>query len=222
MNHNYFISLDDDYDVVISGSNDSSDSSDNTDNTDSDSNSENDSENDSDSASTSSYDSYGSIDSFEFDNIYLLESEFADSDKYTGQYIIGISCGPFNPLFTELFTAGVSSRTFFRFPFAAIVHYLYCSSVVYLHSTTIDIIQIYVDHQDRYIAIKKTFWLRLVQRRWKKIYRERCDILARRTHFTALRYREIYGKYPAGLRVLPTIYGMMCCCYSTSDFQGKS
>jgi len=201
MNHNYFISVDDDYDVVISGSNDSSDSSDNTD---SDSNSDNDSH--SNSASTSSYDS----DSFEFDNIYLLESEFADSDKYSGQYIIGISCGPFNPLFTELFTAGVSSRTFFRFPFASIVHYLYCSSVVYLQRPTIDIIQIYVDHQDRYIAIKKTFWLRLVQRRWKKIYRERCDILARRTHLTALRYREIYGRYPAGLRVLPTIYGMMC------------
>ena len=203
MNHNYFISVDDDYDVVISGSNDSSDSSDNTD---SDSNSDNDSH--SNSASTSSYDS----DSFEFDNIYLLESEFADSDKYSGQYIIGISCGPFNPLFTELFTAGVSSRTFFRFPFASIVHYLYCSSVVYLQRPTIDIIQIYVDYQDRYIAIKKTFWLRLVQRRWKKIYQKRCDILARRTHLTALRYREIYGKYPAGLRVLPTIYGMMHCC----------
>ena len=202
MNHNYFISADDDYDVIISGSTDSSDSNDSI--TDSDNNSESGSDND--SATTSSYDS----DSFEFDNIYLLESEFADSDKYSGQYIIGISCGPFNPLFTELFTAGVSSRTFFRFPFASVVHYLYCSSVVYLHSPTIDIIQIYVDPQDRYIAIKKTFWLRLVQRRWKKIYRERCAILARRTHLSSLRYREIYGKYPVGLRVLPTIYGMMC------------
>ena len=201
MNHNYFISADDDYDVIISGSTDSSDSNDSI--TDSDNNSESGSDND--SATTSSYDS----DSFEFDNIYLLESEFADSDKYSGQYIIGISCGPFNPLFTELFTAGVSSRTFFRLPFASVVHYLYCSSVVYLQSPTIDIIQIYVDPQDRYIAIKKTFWLRLVQRRWKKIYRERCDIWARRTHLSSLRYREIYGKYPVGLRVLPTIYGMM-------------
>ena len=201
MNHNYFISADDDYDVIISGSTDSSDSNDSI--TDSDNNSESGSDND--SATTSSYDS----DSFEFDNIYLLESEFADSDKYSGQYIIGISCGPFNPLFTELFTAGVSSRTFFRFPFASVVHYLYCSSVVYLQSPTIDIIQIYVDPQDRYIAIKKTFWLRLVQRRWKKISRERCDIWARRTHLSSLRYREIYGKYPVGLRVLPTIYGMM-------------
>ena len=201
MNHNYFISADDDYDVIISGSTDSSDSNDSI--TDSDNNSESGSDND--SATTSSYDS----DSFEFDNIYLLESEFADSDKYSGQYIIGISCGPFNPLFTELFTAGVSSRTFFRFPFASVVHYLYCSSVVYLQSPTIDIIQIYVDPQDRYIAIKKTFWLRLVQRRWKKIYRERCEIWARRTHLSSLRYREIYGKYPVGLRVLPTIYGMM-------------
>jgi len=203
MNHNYFISSDDEYAVIISGSINSSDSS----NTISqESYSENDS--DSDSASTSSYDNE-SIDSFEFDNIYLLESEFADSDKYSGQYIIGISCGPFNPLFTELFTAGVSTRTFFRFPFASISHYLYCSSVVYIQQPTIDIIQIYVDHLDRYIAIKKTFWLRLVQRQWKKIYRERCDILARRTHLSSLRYREIYGKYPVGLRVLPTIYGMM-------------
>lgn len=202
MNHNYFISVDDEYDVVISGTTETSDSNDSN-NTITDS----DNDSDDDTATTSSYDS----DSFEFDNIYLLESEFADSDKYSGQYIIGISCGPFNPLFTELFTAGVSSRTFFRFPFASVVHYLYCSSVVYLQSPTIDIIQIYIDPQDRYIAIKKTFWLRLVQRRWKKIYRERCDIWARRTHLSSLRYREIYGKYQVGLRVLPTIYGMMRC-----------
>ena len=203
MNHNYFISADDDYDVIISGSNGTTRTSDTSD-----------SSNiitvsDDDDSETDSQFTDISIDSFEFDNIYLLESEFADSDKYSGQYIIGISCGPFNPLFTELFTAGVSNRTFFRFPFASVLHYLYCSSVVYLHNPTIDIIQIYIDCKYRYIAIKKTFWLRLVQRRWKKIYRERCDILARRTLLSSLRYREIYGKYPIGLRVLPTIYGML-------------
>lgn len=202
MNHNYFITADGDYEVVIRNSDsESSYLSNNNYETESDSE-----YTDGDIVSTNSFDSVLSL---EFDNIYLREADFADQDRYNGQYILGMSCSQSNRLFTDLFTAGVSTPTFFQFPFASVLYYLYCSSVIYVHRPNIDIIQIYVDQRERYIAVKKTFWLRLVQRRWKKIYRERCDICNRRKQLVSLRYREIHGKYPVGLRSLPSIYGMM-------------
>lgn len=204
MNHNYFIAADDDYEVVIRDSESDSNSSYLSSN-----NYETESDSENTNSDVASTDSFNSVLSLEFDNIYLLEEDFADQDRYNGQYILGMSCSQSNRLFTDLFTAGVSTATFFRFPFASVLYYLYCSSVIYVHRPNIDIIQIYIDQRERYIAVKKTFWLRLVQRCWKKVYRERCDICNRRKQLASLRYREVYGKYPVGLRNLPTIYGMM-------------
>jgi len=49
----------------------------------------------------------------------------------------------------------------------------------------------------------KTFWIKLIQRRWKKIYKERQDILKQRMLPRSIREREITGKWPKGLRFWP-------------------
>lgn len=49
----------------------------------------------------------------------------------------------------------------------------------------------------------KTFWIKLIQRRWKKIYKERQDILKQRMLPKSIREREITGKWPKGLRIWP-------------------
>jgi hypothetical protein len=46
----------------------------------------------------------------------------------------------------------------------------------------------------------KTFWIKLIQRRWKKIYKQRQDILKQRMLPKSIREREITGKWPKGLR----------------------
>ena len=56
------------------------------------------------------------------------------------------------------------------------------------------------------VAYLKTFWLRLVQRRWKKIYQARKEILKKRSGIKALQERQRTGKWPAHLRQLPTLY----------------
>lgn len=43
------------------------------------------------------------------------------------------------------------------------------------------------------ISIKKTFWLKILQRKWKKYYKKKIQFLK---NLKNLYYREIHGKYP--------------------------
>lgn len=58
------------------------------------------------------------------------------------------------------------------------------------------------------ISIIKTIWLKLIQRKWKSIYKERKMCITRRRHPNALKYREIYGKWPHDC-YYPLLKGMM-------------
>jgi len=73
------------------------------------------------------------------------------------------------------------------------------------YSPKIDII--YMDYLPGHEAVAyiKTFWLRLVQRRWKKLYKERQDIIKKRCQIQSLNYRQTHGKWPHGLNNLPNI-----------------
>ena len=46
------------------------------------------------------------------------------------------------------------------------------------------------------IAILKTFWLRIIQRKWKKIFAERKQIITLRKQTSSLYYRQIYKLCP--------------------------
>lgn len=49
----------------------------------------------------------------------------------------------------------------------------------------------------------KTHWLRIVQRRWKKIYTERQEIIRQRGCAKSILMREATGKWPKELRLMP-------------------
>ena len=59
------------------------------------------------------------------------------------------------------------------------------------------------------IAILKTFWLRIIQRKWKKIVAERQQIILRRIYPDALHFRRVYGKWPECCNYLPGLKGML-------------
>lgn len=46
-------------------------------------------------------------------------------------------------------------------------------------------------------AIIKTHYIRLIQRKWKKLYAERKRVLSLRKHPTSLYFRRTYGKWPS-------------------------
>ena len=53
-----------------------------------------------------------------------------------------------------------------------------------------------VNNDEYTFAIIKTFWLKLVQRRWKKIYQNKQHIMKNMQKIDNVRYREIHGKWP--------------------------
>lgn len=59
------------------------------------------------------------------------------------------------------------------------------------------------------VSIIKTYWLRLIQRTWKKIYKEQKNIIKKRCNPNSIKYREIYGKWPDNCRSLPCLKGML-------------
>ena len=59
------------------------------------------------------------------------------------------------------------------------------------------------------IAIKKTIWLRLIQRTWKKIYSQQKQVLNKRKTMNSIRYRETRGQWPSYCNYYPTIRGML-------------
>jgi len=59
------------------------------------------------------------------------------------------------------------------------------------------------------IAILKTFWIRIIQRTWKKICKQRQQVRNSRIQISALLFREIHGKWPQNCCYMPTLRGML-------------
>ena len=59
------------------------------------------------------------------------------------------------------------------------------------------------------VAILKTFWIRIVQRAWKKVFQARCIVRNQRMSIYSLGWRQIYGCWPDNCRTMPSIYGML-------------
>lgn len=59
------------------------------------------------------------------------------------------------------------------------------------------------------VAILKTFWLRIVQRKWKKVFQERKNMIRNRLSLTSLHTRQITGKWPKKYETLPGLRGML-------------
>ena len=62
---------------------------------------------------------------------------------------------------------------------------------------------------DECVAILKTFWIRIIQKTWKKIYSLRKNIIEKRTKLNAILYSQIHGKWPDNCSQLPTLKGML-------------
>lgn len=56
------------------------------------------------------------------------------------------------------------------------------------------------------VAIKKTFWIRIIQRAWKRVYAERCRIFKMRRNPGEIFKREMSGRWS---QRLPDLYGIL-------------
>jgi hypothetical protein len=73
----------------------------------------------------------------------------------------------------------------------------------------LEIGKIYYLKGNECVCILKTFWLKIVQRAWKKIYKIRKLILQYRCRPDSLLYKQFSGKWPENCSHMPSIKGMM-------------
>jgi len=149
---------------------------------------------------------------FHFYEICELEEHFMDSEKREGQYVIGLIGGIINNKFVDTFASGVTPDTFFRFSYVSILYYLAYSSIFYISGPKkIDIIKIHINSDNVYVSIVKTHWLRLIQRHWKREYKEREVIIKLRGLPRNIFHFQYKGCYPNGLEFLPGLRGLLSC-----------
>ena len=65
---------------------------------------------------------------------------------------------------------------------------------------TLDIVETDELDGEEMVGYIKTFWLRIIQRKWKKIFERRKKIISERKLIKSLKYREINGKWNVKLR----------------------
>jgi len=67
---------------------------------------------------------------------------------------------------------------------------------------------IYLESQ-HCVAILKTFWIKLIQRTWKNIFKKRKEVIVKRCQPTSLNYKQINGKWPKNCLSYPGLRGML-------------
>ena len=59
------------------------------------------------------------------------------------------------------------------------------------------------------ITILKTFWIRIIQKKWKKVFKQQQQIIQERCKLQNLNIRRITGYWPEYCNILPGLKGML-------------
>jgi len=143
----------------------------------------------------------------EYDEIYQEDSLHIYSEKEHDNYYIGITKRLNSDVL--LMVNSVSANTFFMYSFPRIRDYLAKYSILNIQNAKVHIMKLCILQDETYSVILKTHWIRLVQRHWKKVFKERKWVIKGRRNIQNQFYKEVHGKYPYGLNRLPSIHGMM-------------
>jgi len=175
---------------------------------DSDSDSDSDYVSDSDSDNSYNSDLYGYS---EDDEINIRDSLHFYSEKVDQQYYIGM-CDYISPTNTLLMSTTISPPMYFQLSYQSCYRYLYnygITNQLYPFTPNIHIMKLNILNDGTYCVILKTFWLKIIQRKWKKIYKQRIEVIQQRMRIHSLKYREINGKWPSTISYLPNLYGLL-------------
>ena len=145
----------------------------------------------------------------EDDEIYEEDCDFLDADKGDRMYYIGLS-GYVKRQNQTILLSSISSKTFMRHDGDDVLQYLvdYSAVDVLNHNATpsIQILQLHIDGKHTYNVVNKTFWLKMVQRSWKRVYAQRQSVINTRKNPLSLIQRQCTGKWN---NRLPSIRGMV-------------
>ena len=141
------------------------------------------------------------------DRIYFHEEDFLDSEKEDKHYYIGNSLVSQDKLYI-LYANAVTPTTFFRFDINHVKSYLHDYSI-FATNSNIDIMKLFILDDHTHTVVIKTYWLKIIQRHWKKIYSQRKYCISRRRQIKTMMYVERNGMYPYDCHSMPGLHGML-------------
>jgi len=162
-----------------------------------------------DTESEYEYDAYSPETENIFDSIYYDDNEFLDMVKEDNHYYIGL----YEYIQPELLLGmTVSPNRFYKYQYNDVCRYLRAYSIIRNKYSTknVQVMQLKILTHNTYTVIIKTYWIRLIQRHWKKIYKKRMDFIKIRKTLSNQKHFEFKGRYILGNNNLPpSLYGML-------------
>lgn len=141
------------------------------------------------------------------EQIYNSDSSHLDKKKEQDHYYIGI----YKHIHVSgnlVFINSISNDSFLSYPYIYTYEYLKEYSLYQDTSNTVDIMKLYIKHETYYVVLK-TYWIRLIQRVWKRKYLEYKARLQKLISPSSLHYRQKHGYFHKDLTRKPTIVGML-------------
>ena len=165
---------------------------------------------------------YDTEEGIEYDSIHNEDAEHFYTEKEHNNYYIGLCHSYCTPSYIHylLLSTSVSAKTFFNHPYKNVNNYLYYYGLIRVPNHNIQIMQLKINTfngMESYNVIIKTYWLRLIQRHWKKIYKQRFSIITQRIKPINQQYKSIHGNYPSHISNLPSLYGMLSIYQNSLD-----
>jgi len=137
--------------------------------------------------------------------LFREERHFLDTEKTDGGYYIAL-CEYYPDYNYIMLLTAISANSFMKYPFLVIKKYLRMYSVMKVRDTKVNIVKLnIIPHDEVYRVVIKTYWIRIVQRHWRRVYREKTDWSIRDLYMSMLKGGKIAGK--PGLRGMLSVYG---------------
>ncbi len=145
-----------------------------------------------------------------YENIYDEEHEYDDDyeqEFHDNTYYLGI-CAHDKDINGWLLASTIKPQTLYKFPYNSVVDYLNNYSIITKNQLiNPDILHLSfqgIQPFELYTVVKKTFWLKLIQRTWKKICQQRKEML-KPNLIQYLHKRTLGIRQPP----IPGLYGML-------------
>lgn len=140
------------------------------------------------------------------ENIFDLEERFLDSEMTSGKYYIGLPC--LMRIEKEwIMQIPIQPSTMFSNNINAVMRYLISYSVTPIRKPIIHIMQLDISNRGSYNVVLKTFWIKIIQRCWRRVFKERKEFLNKCKNPIALLHRQKCGKWNQSKK-FPTLRGM--------------
>ena len=159
--------------------------------------------------------SYDSDEADIIDNIYEEDEEYWAEPIETDGYVLGLSTKYYhNNDYDYILLNKVSATTFFKYLYEDVLSFLRFYSIIRPSRVSVDIIKLQFikdsNEQVTYQCVLKTHYIRLIQRKWKNIMKQRKELQKKRVRPQYLLERSIFGKWKSEeVSIVPSLYGMM-------------